>query len=263
MLLVCTLGCVGNIAGIITFGRPRLLQKNFYDFMFYLSIFDLIYVIVSLFVFVFPHFSNYYRDNGPLVYAIPWCIPIGQVSMTGSVYFTMAVTLERYFTVCQPFYMFSRNQHSKKIASMIILFSIIYNLPKFFESSAQFELCSYNQTHAGDLQTFVYSSNSCEIEIRESSKNLQNVELDEHSSHNVTNGEEDLVDKHISFHRYYLHTSSMRLNSLYVQVYAVYMNFIFNGVGPFSLLIVLNILIVKDLQKSEQTRSSNRRIAGK
>ena len=65
MLLVCTFGLVGNIAGIITFGRPRLLQKNFYDFMFYLSIFDLIYVIVSLFVFVFPHFSNYYRDNGP------------------------------------------------------------------------------------------------------------------------------------------------------------------------------------------------------
>ena len=268
MLLVCTLGFVGNIAGIITFGRPRLLQKNFYDFMFYLSIFDLVYVIVSLFVFVFPHFSNYYRDNGPLVYAIPWCIPIGQVSMTGSVYFTMAVTLERYFTVCQPFYMISRNQHSKKIASMIILFSITYNLPKFFESSAQFELCSYNQSHIGDLQTFVYSSNLCEIEIRGSSKRLQNVELDKHISHNVThvtqvNSEDDLIDKHISYYRYYLHTSSMRLNSLYVQVYAVYMNFIFNGVGPFSLLIVLNILIVKDLQKSEQTRSSIGRIAGK
>ena len=151
---------------------------------------------------------------------------------------------------------------------MIILFSIIYNLPKFFESSAQFELCSYNQTHAGDLQTFVYSSNLCEIEIRWSLKSLQNVELDEHGSHNITHDtestiEEDLVDKHISFYRYYLHTSAMRLNSLYVQVYAVYMNFIFNGVGPFSLLIVLNILIVKDIQKSEQTRSSNRRIAGK
>ena len=269
MLLVCTFGLVGNIAGIITFGRPRLLQKNFYDFMFYLSIFDLIYVIVSLFVFVFPHFSNYYRDNGPLVYAIPWCIPIGQISMTGSVYFTMAVTLERYFTVCQPFYMISRNQHSKKIASMIILFSIIYNLPKFFESSAQFELCSYNQTHSGDLQTFFYSSNLCEIEIRWRLKSLQNVELDEHGhvthvTHDTqSNSEEDLVDKHISFYRYYLHTSSMRLNSLYVQVYAVYMNFIFNGVGPFSLLIVLNILIVKDIQRSEERRSSNGRIAGK
>ena len=82
---------------------------------------------------------------------------------------------------------------------------------------------------------------------------FQNVELDKHISHNGThvtqvNSEEDLVDKHISFYRYYLHTSPMRLNSLYVQVYAVYMNFIFNGVGPFSLLIVLNILIVKDLQ---------------
>jgi len=40
----------------------------------------------------------------------------------------------------------------------------------------------------------------------------------------------------------------MRLNSIYVQVYAVYLNFLINGILPFALVIILNILIIKELK---------------
>ena len=40
----------------------------------------------------------------------------------------------------------------------------------------------------------------------------------------------------------------MRLNSVYVQVYAVYLNFLVNGILPFALVIILNILIIKELK---------------
>ena len=95
MLTVCTLGLVGNIAAIIVFGKPHRLRINFYTFMFYLAIFDLIYVIVAILMFVLPQLSVYYKLNGPLHYVGPLAIPIGQVGMSGSVLFTTAITIER------------------------------------------------------------------------------------------------------------------------------------------------------------------------
>ena len=90
MLFVCIAGLIGNIAAIFSFSKQRKRsQKNFYTFMLYLAVYDLLYILVSIFVFVLPQFSSYYKDNGPWMYVLPWGIPIGQVSMTGGIYFTM------------------------------------------------------------------------------------------------------------------------------------------------------------------------------
>ena len=107
MLVVCVAGLMGNVAAILVFGKSKKTQKNFYTFMFYLAVFDLIYVIMALWLFVLPQFTitSPFMKDGMWYYIVPFAIPIGQISMTGSVYFTAAITIERYLTVCKPFYM--------------------------------------------------------------------------------------------------------------------------------------------------------------
>ena len=176
-------------------------------------------------------------------YLVPWAIPIGQISMTGSIYFTMAITIERYLTVCHPFYMISRNWSSKGIAAGLIAFSVAYNVPKFLEMRTGTELCRIEGTQIQDELTLLYSSNYCELEHRA----RQFV----HNFNNTMNTNKTTLNNDtISFYRYYIQLTELRLNSLYVQWYAVYLNFFVNGIGPFTLLIILNALILKEFLKS-------------
>lgn len=252
MLIVCTFGLFGNIAAIITFRKPHRLQRNFYTFMFYLAIFDLLYIVVATLVFILPQLSDYYKNEGSWHYIVPWAIPIGQVSMSGSVFFTTVIAIERYLTVCHPFYMFSRNWSSKIIGMGIISFSILYNIPKFLETSTSYELCYFNKSCSMDVQTLTYSSRSCHHEFYSRNMNEGYILLgNEYNSKNFTNHIIDtpiISDDSVVFYRYEVIPSNMRLNSVYVQVYAVYLNLVINGIVPFALVIVLNILILKELQ---------------
>ena len=266
MLFVCIAGLIGNIAAICTFSRQRRTQQNFYTFMLYLAVYDLLYIVVSILVFILPQFSSYYKDNGPWMYVLPWGIPIGQVSMTGGIYFTMVICLERYLTVCHPFYMYSREWKSQPIVFGIIVFSVLYNIPKFLETSTEFDLCYVNKTLSENLLKTIYSSEACEHEIRQ---RLLPEFYNTNDTTNVTAHHQDLAydarvhDQFQTIYRYFTTPSEMRLNSLYVQLYAVYMNFVVNGFIPFSTVIILNVLIIKELQKLDPPSSPLRNNTGK
>ena len=49
------------------------------------------------------------------------------IARTGSVYVTIAVTIERYFTIVHPFTQFKME---KLLLPIAITFAIIYNIPK-------------------------------------------------------------------------------------------------------------------------------------
>ena len=74
-------------------------STNFYSLMLLLSIFDLAYICMSLLTFSLNKFSMSYQEHA-WGYIVPWSIPILQISLTGSIYCTMAITLERYFVIC-------------------------------------------------------------------------------------------------------------------------------------------------------------------
>ena len=103
LLIIGILGIIGNVMAIVVFAR-HTLQKNFHALMLSLSAFDLIYITASILIFSIPQFSDNYKDSGVYYYVLPWVLPMAQVGLTGSIYFTMAITVERYVTVCHPFY---------------------------------------------------------------------------------------------------------------------------------------------------------------
>ena len=82
----------------------QTVQKNFHALMLSLSAFDLLYIIGSILVFSIKELSEAYILSGVYYYLLPWMLPLIQIGMTGSIYFTMAITVERYVCVCHPFY---------------------------------------------------------------------------------------------------------------------------------------------------------------
>lgn len=60
------------------------------------------YVVCSLLVFCLPKFNEEY-DMVYRIYMLPVLLPLAHVGLMGSVYCTLALTVERFLAVCYPF----------------------------------------------------------------------------------------------------------------------------------------------------------------
>ena len=70
-----------------------------------LAVFDLLYVLLALATFALPHLSSAYR-NEALIFAIPYLIPLAQITICSSSLSTVALTVERYISVCWPYFLY-------------------------------------------------------------------------------------------------------------------------------------------------------------
>ena len=196
LTIVGIAGIVGNSAAIALFSRLRV-QLKFHRLMMMLSTYDTFYVLLSILLFALPEMSPNYKTSGAHFYVLPKALPLAQIALTGSIYSTLAITIERYLIVCHPFYTVSHQWSAKRYIVPIVTFSLMYNLPKFFE-----------------LQTGI----------------------------NLTTSPDNTTSYEFS-----IEPTEMRVNSYYITIYCIWMNFIFMGLGPFILLIVLNALTLRSL----------------
>ena len=69
-------------------------------------------------------------------YIVPFMLPIAQISLTASVYTTIATCIDRYVAICRPVTMGCwRNENSASyyLICVTLLFSCAYNISRFFE----------------------------------------------------------------------------------------------------------------------------------
>lgn len=123
------IGIIGNSAAIVVFSRLRM-QLKFHRLMMLLSTYDSVYVLLSILLFALPYMSQAYRESGAHYYILPKALPFAQIALTGSIYSTLAITIERYLIVCHPFYTVSHSWSAKKYIVPIVVFSLLYNSPK-------------------------------------------------------------------------------------------------------------------------------------
>ena len=136
--------------------------------------------------------------------------PLISICISGSIYFHIAISIERYLVVCKPFFRirFDRYQH-RAIIILIAIIAFVFNMPKFFElklwCSKKINLwedpVTYETDECGDDNSW-YVMDICPTELRQ--------------------------------------------NQIYIYT-MMCLDFLFMGVIPYVLIFLFNVLIIRQL----------------
>lgn len=139
--LIGFMGIIGNVISMIILSRPQMRSSINY-LLIGLARCDTVLIITSIFLFGLPAIYQYTRTDLLFTYQYkiyPFlCLivfPTALIAQTVSVYLTLTVTLERFVAVCHPLQARSLCTYgrAKLYVILIVLFSTLYNLSRFWE----------------------------------------------------------------------------------------------------------------------------------
>ncbi|CAL8143759.1 unnamed protein product [Orchesella dallaii] len=139
--IVAVLGIFGNILSAVVLSRPQM-KSSVTCLLLGLTFCDTLLISVSILVFSMPFLNLYVHspflwkyENVYFRLWVPYLYPISITAQTGSVYLTLAVTIERYIAVCHS--LKARSictwRRARICVATVFLFSIVYNLPRWWE----------------------------------------------------------------------------------------------------------------------------------
>jgi len=141
LILFGSLGILGNITCIIIFAL-KSSPKSFHYLMLWLAIFDSLYIVSSLMLFGIPTVYSGIRGESWYAHLVPVLLPLAQVGLTGSIYLTVSISVERYTTVVHPFFKLVHNWPSTVYILPTVAFTLLYNIPRFFELKTRTVTCT-------------------------------------------------------------------------------------------------------------------------
>ena len=177
-------------------------------------------------------------------------MPITQTALTGSVFCTMAFSVERYLTVCRPFYVTSNHWPAKRYIIPILLFSLAYNFPRFFELRTKVMCNDYSEDaskYQNQNDTAFLEPNRTQLEeegsTSQTSETIEAVHVYNQTdpTDNYYNCTED-INTIVQ-----IELTELRMDKYYYSIYTVGLTIIFMGIVPFTLLILLGTLTLKRL----------------
>ena len=108
-LAVWCVGFLGNSTSILYFGRNKYRKKCFYMLLRFLAVFDNIYLVIKILEILnerkFIHIICELHEELQFLCDIPHAIAFvwHMFGVTGSITFTVSITIERYIVICNPF----------------------------------------------------------------------------------------------------------------------------------------------------------------
>jgi len=136
--LVGIAGLIGNVMSILVLLRKDMdLKPNFMQILTTLITFDIFCIIFNLSLFCLPLIWSAYFDH-VFPYIVPYILPLAQIALTGSIYSTLAVAIERYVSVCHPHFV-GYSEAGKLSVAGLILFSLVFNICRFLEFETTYE----------------------------------------------------------------------------------------------------------------------------
>lgn len=127
--VIAVVGFVGNLLAIIVLSRPKL-RDVFHQLLLALACFDILYIVCGSFNYTFRAF---HASSDVFTYLFPYLIyPMTHVSLAGTIFMTVAISIERYLGLCYPLL----SPHSRKAwfyVVPVIAISFALNVPKFME----------------------------------------------------------------------------------------------------------------------------------
>ncbi|KAK3086740.1 hypothetical protein FSP39_022705 [Pinctada imbricata] len=141
--VIAAYGIAGNIMSIIVL-RHRMMRNSTSYYLISLAVYDIgVLLSMSLFLAIPTiylekgHLADYYYAY---MHMHPFCYPLALLAQTGTIYTTVGFTSERYIAVCHPLKAPNRctKSRTKRVIILILIFSVVYNIPRFFEFKTVF-----------------------------------------------------------------------------------------------------------------------------
>jgi len=226
--LISGFGLAGNIASMLVLRSVKLDMKvTFRHVLMMLSLFDSMFVLFTTISFSLKQISSTWeRDYQGIVF--PWIFPFIQISLTGSIWSTVSVALERYISVVHTRTWIS-SLSSRVYIIPVISLAITWNIPRFME----LHTCYMRIDGQDDLNSSVY--------------NLSMLEppapiFQDYYEENLTTGPS-------------LCPTPLRRSKEYVRYYILLANFFTMGLLPFVILAVTNFLLYSFISKASLVMS--------
>lgn len=134
LTIVSTFGLIGNILSIFVLIRVRHIQRSFSNLLLGLACFDALFLLTAILSFGLPNLFEWYNDH---VFLPIMALTFGLLHTfrVGSVYVTLSVNFERFHAIVFPFKHFT---WKKYLLPASVLFTVAYNLPKYFEMKIEY-----------------------------------------------------------------------------------------------------------------------------
>ncbi|EFO87031.1 hypothetical protein GCK72_017203 [Caenorhabditis remanei] len=141
-LPIILVGLVGNGLSLYVYTTPNMRKSTVAFLLYSLSICDIFVLLFALPLYsisYLPIWDNVYgawsKRRMFLAFSTKFFYPLCMTAKTASLYIMVVITVERWIAVCRPLqvHIWCTFKNSVRIVIAIIAFSIILNLPKFFE----------------------------------------------------------------------------------------------------------------------------------
>ena len=139
---VAIIGLLANIATIFILFKQKSSENTFNSLLICLFLFDAVILLTGI-LWSFQAYLELFSTAQIILYPI-LIYPLKNISMTASIFMTVAIAHERYDAIRQPVQyrqmmidLDVRRKHFMKYILTIVLISLIFNVPKFFEIKIQ------------------------------------------------------------------------------------------------------------------------------
>ena len=105
--VVGSAGFVGNTLALVVLSRPQL-RDVFHQLLLALACFDILFIVFGGISYMFRAFLV---STDTYTYIFPYLVhPMSHISMAGTIFMTLAISIERYMGLCHPLI----SPHSRK-----------------------------------------------------------------------------------------------------------------------------------------------------